>query len=308
LRRYLLYLALVGTPAVASAGPLKVGEPKFEYGKPDDVEKVSGIEWNATAEAGLVLTTGNSETTSATGGLKVSRRTGRNKLALEASAAYAKAGLRVLDDKNGNGMIDSPDEIDSSQTITAETLAAKLRYDFFFTSRNSFYVASLAARDVPAGKESVLGAQFGYSRQLRKTKTAETVGELGYDLSRENLVTGKPLEIQSARVFVGHKATLVEGSDVDVSGELLTNLNTETLVTGRSGGPFRDTRLNFKLAISAKVAKNLAVQTSFEAHYDNRPGPLPVKDLAMGFVPEAATLDTIMKAQFIYTFTAKKPK
>jgi hypothetical protein len=79
-------------------------------------------------------------------------------------------------------------------------------------------------------------------------------------------------------------------------------------VTGKSGGPFRDTRLNFKLAISAKVFKNLAVQTSFEAHYDNRPGPLPVKDLAMGFVPEAAKLDTIMKAQFIYTFTAKKPK
>jgi hypothetical protein len=51
---------------------------------------------------------------------------------------------------------------------------------------------------------------------------------------------------------------------------------------------------------------NLAFQTSVEAKYDHRPGPLGIKNLAMGFVPEASKLDTIMKASFIYTFLGAK--
>jgi hypothetical protein len=66
------------------------------------------------------------------------------------------------------------------------------------------------------------------------------------------------------------------------------------------------TRLNLKVAISAKIGLNLAFQTSVEAKYDHRPGPLGIKNLAMGFVPEASKLDTIMKASFIYTFLGAK--
>ena len=33
---------------------------------------------------------------------------------------------------------------------------------------------------------------------------------------------------------------------------------------------------------------------------------MTVKNLAMGFVPEASSLDTIMKAQLIYTFVGAK--
>jgi hypothetical protein len=44
-----------------------------------------------------------------------------------------------------------------------------------------------------------------------------------------------------------------------------------------------------------------------ELKYDNRPGALPIKDLAMGFQPEADPFDSIMKASFIYTFVGAKP-
>src|SRR6188768_3969565 len=98
-----LGLSLVlAVPALAYAG-----DPKFEYGKSEEVKDVKDVEWIAAAEAGLVFTTGNSETTTVTGGLKASRKTGKNKLALEGSAAYAKSGLRVLLDQNGNGTIDN---------------------------------------------------------------------------------------------------------------------------------------------------------------------------------------------------------
>jgi len=51
------------------------------------------------------------------------------------------------------------------------------------------------------------------------------------------------------------------------------------------------------------------VLSTRRAKYDNRPGPLGVKNLAPGFVPEASSLDTIMKASLIYTFAgAERPK
>lgn len=308
MRRFLIVpAALLAFPTLAVAG-----DPKFEYGKAEEVKDVKAPEWHATAEAGVVFTTGNSETTTATGGIKASRKSGNNKLAIEGSAAYAKSGIRVINDLNGNGMIDDASEIQDVQTITAETLASKLRYDRFLTDLNSLFVAALAGRDLPAGKEAVLGMQVGYSRSLRKTKTSLTLGEFGYDYSHENLVAPGPIiSIHSARAFMGHKATMTEGTDLDASIEVLTNLNSETLTTqtrdGKpaDGGPLQDTRVNAKVAISAKVGVNLAFQSSIEIHYDRRPGPLPIKNLAMGFSPEADRMDTVMKAAFIYTFAGK---
>jgi hypothetical protein len=291
---------------VASARVAHAGDPKFEYGAPDEVKEVKNVEWHATAEAGLVLTTGNSETTSATGGIKVSRKQHENKISFEASGAYAKSAIRVLLDKNGNGLIDNAGEITTEDTVMTEQIASKLRYDRFLTELNSVFVAGLAARDLPAGKESVYGVQVGYSRNIHKTKTSESVAEIGYDFSREDLTAGPPVAIHSGRLFVGHKAAMAPGTDVDMSLELLTNFNRETLPTGKDGGPLNDTRATFKIGISAKIGKSLAVQTSIEAHFDNRPGPLTVKNLAMGYVPEASKVDTIMKAALIYTFAGTK--
>jgi len=293
-----LVVAVLCTATVSSAD-----DPKFEYGKADEVAKVKETEWNAAAEIGLVFTTGNSETTTVSAGLKAARKTGKNKLALEGNLTYARSSLRVLDDMNGNGMIDDQDEITSVASTTAESLSSKLRYDRFLTESNSLYIAALAARDVPAGKEAVVGGQVGYSRRLYKTKTAEAVAEVGFDYSRENLVTGPVVQIFSARGFLGYKAELTEGAAFDTSLEALTNLNKETLPTTENPEAARgeDTRVVAKIAISAKIGKNLAVQSSIEAKYDHAPGPLSIMPLAATFVPEASRLDTIMKASLIYT-------
>jgi len=286
--------ALVGGTAFA--------DPKFEYGKADEVAKVKDVEYNASAEAGIVFTTGNSETVTATGGIKAARKTGKNKLALEASLTYAQSGVRVLDDNNGNGMVDDATEIRTEETTTAETLAGKLRYDRFLTAHNSLFAAVLGARDIPAGKQLVLGGQLGYSRQLFKSKTAEAVGEFGYDYSHEDLVTGPSNSIHSARAYVGYKAEMTAGTTFETNLEALTNLNHEDLATRADGADFgEDTRVNFKASVAAKIGKNLSFQTSLEVKYDHRPGPLGIKNLAMGFVPEASKLDTIMKATLIYT-------
>lgn len=295
--------------AVVAAAPglVHADEPKFQFSKKDEVKDVKAPEWTAAAEAGAIFTSGNSHTTTLSGGIHASRKSGDNKLAIDATAAYVKTAVRVLADKNGNGLIDDPSEIVSADSVTAETLAGKLRYDRFLTDFNSLYAAALASRDVPAGKLSAFGGQVGYSRRLYKTDTIETVAEIGYDFSREHLATGSSIAIHSARAFIGHKMTMSEGVLLDSSFEVLTNLNRETLPTHKDGGPFLDTRVNLLLSINAKIGKNLAVQTAMEAHYDNRPGPLQLKMLAPGFVPEAEPLDIIMKASLIYTFAGSEP-
>ena len=303
---FVLALAAIGTPARADDPPK---DPKFDYAKPGDRSKVRGTMWQATAEAGLVLTTGNSETTTATGGFHVSRETGANKVALDASGAYAKSGLLVLADMNGNGKIDNPGEIVTAESVTTEMLQGRLRYDRFLTDYNSIYIAALASRDTPAGKKLAAGGQLGYSRRLYKSKTSEAVAELGYDWSHEELVADNVANgIHSARAFLGDTATVAEGTALTMSLEMLTNLNSEHLPTKQSGSPLEDTRVNLHLAVSAKIGRNLAVETSMDAKYDHRPGPLPVKNLASGFVPPAAPLDAIFKLQLIYTFAGPPPK
>jgi len=295
---------LVVVLAALAAAPAYAGDPKFEFGKAEEVEKVKETEVTASAEVGLVFTTGNSETTTISAGMKASRKQKNNKLAVEGSATYARAGQRVLLDQNGNGMIDNANEITTDRQVTAESYAGKIRYDRFLTKHNSLFVAALISRDLPAGKEIVLGAQLGYSRQLYKTAKAEAVGEGGLDYSNENLVgDAESTKILSGRAFIGYKAEMTEGTSFETSGELLVNLNDEgTLATGADGGIGRDFRINFKASVSSKIGKSLAFQSSIEAKYDNRPAPLALKNLAMGFVPEASGLDTIMKASLIYTF------
>lgn len=300
--RRLWFVAALLAPSAMSSVALAQTNPKFEFGKSEEVEKVKEVEWTAAAEAGIVFTTGNSETTTATAGLKASRKTGQNKLAFEGSLTYARSALRVLDDQNGNGTIDNEDEIVSESTTTAETLAGKVRYDRFLTKHNSLFIAALGSRDKPAGKDAVVGGQVGYSRQLYKTEKHEVVGEIGYDFSYEDLVVGDSVSIHSARGFAGYKGELATGTTVDASVEALTNIAEVDLPNNKDGGFGQDTRINGKLAISAKIGKNLAVQTAVEAKYDHRPGPLAIKNITPDVVIEATELDTIMKASLIYSF------
>jgi hypothetical protein len=296
---------------VAAAGPAYADDPKFDYGNYADVKKVTKTEWTASAEAGMVVTTGTTDSTTATGGFKVTRKQGDNKLGLEASGTYAKTGTLVLDDLNGNGTIDNTNELVERDQVTAETLAAKARYDRFLTADNSLFIAALAGRDLPAGVDARYGGQLGYSRVLYKSKTSTTVGEIGYDFSQEDLTVGPGVSVHSGRVFVGHKAQLLAGADLDASIEALTNFNHETLPTGQDGSAFNDTRVNIRVAISAKVSNSIAFQTSLESHFDNRPGPLTLPSgsapFAMGFVPPAAEVETIMKVSLIYTFLQPQP-
>jgi hypothetical protein len=270
--------------------------PAFTYRKEDDVKEVDDVEWTAGAELGLVLTTGNSETTTVTGSGKLGRRVEKNKLEITASVAYARATTRGANDLDGNGTI-GPTEIVGETKITAETFEGKLRYDRYLDDRNSLYLAGLARRDRPAGKELVAGGQVGYSRVLKKTETAEAVAEAGYDLSYENVIApGDGVFIHSARLFAGFKGKASDDNAYEVSLEYLTNVAGVDTPTGHVGIA-GDNRVNGHAQWTSKVGADLSLAFTFDLHFDGAPSPLAISGVTFdpGFVPEASKFDSLFK-------------
>ena len=91
--------------AQAPPPPPPAGAPKFEYGKPAEV-KPTDPPWKVAVQGGLILTTGNSQTTSFAGSGSVIHRVGANKMQLDAGTAYATSDIRIAVDGNGDNVIE----------------------------------------------------------------------------------------------------------------------------------------------------------------------------------------------------------
>ena len=187
----------------------------------------------------------------------------------------------------------------------------KFRYDRFFSKNNLGYLSAQVGGNEPAGKLVYGGAQIGYSRQLLKTERNERLAELGYDFTFEFYPGDPPptpdrLMIHSLRVFVGHNLTLTKETGLTTGLEGLFNVNpltapgfTEEIT------PFRDTRINFKTALSTTIYKNLSFRFSFTARFDNVPAPRPAPagfKFADGYQPLAEKLDTLSEAALVVNF------
>jgi hypothetical protein len=293
------------------ASPAWAQDPKFTYGKPEDVKEV---EWKAQAKAGLVLTTGNSENTNFTLGTSLSRKEKANKFSFDAGAAYAKSSIFVLQDLNGNGTIDNRMELQRIDTTTANQWFAKARYDRFFTEHNSLYISANFSGDEVAGKDLDAGAQVGYSRQLYKDDKHESVAEIGIDYMYEKLsASPDAVNIYSARIFLGHTSKLTGSTAVFANFEVLFNLNTEEKalrpieadMAAKGVDAFDDTRINFKAGLTTTLWKNLSFAFSYALKYDHAPAPLPAPKgtmYAATFTPFAETLDTITEAALVVNF------
>ena len=281
----------------ASAGDPK--DPKFEYGKQEEVKKA---EWKASAQAGVISTTGNSRATSGGAGAKASRKAGNNKLSMEAMGAYARSSILIAVD-DGDGIIENG-EVTRSTSTTTRAWAFKGRYDRFLTKHNSLYATASVSGDKPAGKEFVGGGQFGYSRQLFKSAKHEVVAEAGYDFSYENPVVGDGVSIHSGRFFVGYEGALTKDTGLTGSLESLHNVNTLDTSTGEVSA-FEDTRINTTLAITTKVFEDISFRFGFTSKWDNAPsarpliGGLPYAD---GYSPLAYKHDTKTEATLIINF------
>jgi putative salt-induced outer membrane protein YdiY len=293
------------TAMLAMAAPAFAGDPAFKFAADKDREelaKVKDVEWKASAQGGLLTTSGNSRISALSAGLVASRKAGSNKLQLDAGLAYARSSVFIASDVNGNGVID-PNEIQHPTSTTNQGWTTKVRYDRFLTEHNSIYAAGLAAVDKPAGKEFVGGGQLGYSRQLYKSGVHELVAEGGYDFSYENPVVGDGAGIHSIRLFAGYAGKLSDDTGLDGSIETLLNVN--GYKSSVQVDAFEDTRVTSKVSLTTKMFEDVSFRFGFESKYDNAPSPrapFPGLSYADGFVPLADELDTKVEASLIVNF------
>jgi hypothetical protein len=299
LRGFTALLAVLLAIALPAAAP--ADDPKFPYGKKDELQKLPP--WAASVTLGFGLTTGNAEALNFSGAASASHRCDPdNMLTLDANAAIQRSTIETANDANGDGVI-GPGEVQSITQSVSEAWYTKLRYDHFF-DLNAIYAFVFAGGDIPAGKQFVGGAQVGYSRALWKTPTSELVGEIGFDYTYQRYVVGDPnaINIASLRAFLGYLGTPNKDLQYNASVEYLGNLNSENTPTGEVGS-FGDNRLLAKLGVTWKIFGDGSLGFRFRALYDSAPAPKPPPagfSWAPGYQPLAKEWDTFTELVLVY--------
>ena len=265
-----LVSVFVAAPAMAQTAP--AADPAFA--KADAEMAADGPVWKAEAQGGLILTTGNSRSTSVSIGAKASYQNGANKIGLEGTAAYVKSSIFEVNDANGSGNIDSAGELIRRSATITELYAAKARYDRFLTENNSLYAIGLIQRNEPAGQRLLGSGQAGYSRRILKSAMNELVGEIGYDFSYEEFVTGGDITAHSGRLFLGYNGTLSADTSMGLSAEYLGNFNTYSTPV-QDADILEDSRVIGKAALTTKLTDSISFRFSFTGRYDNIPAPRP---------------------------------
>ncbi len=283
--------------------------PEFKVAEKDK-EPTQGVEWKAEAQAGLIITTGNSQTTTLSAGGKASRKEGFNKFEITGALAFARSSILLANDISGDGTINGENEIIRETQTTAESYLVTARYDRFLSGNDSLWALGKVGADVPAGKDLIGGAQLGYARLIIKNDIHELKSEAGYDFTYEDLASGDSSSIHSARIFLGYAGKLSEDTAISAALEALFNLNKvsngrlDEMGAADEASTFEDTRVNGGLSLTTKLFSNISFRFGFGFKWDNYSAPAPGLGLpyADGFVPVADELDTKTEASLIINF------
>jgi hypothetical protein len=294
--------ALLGLLALAAGAPAaaRAEDPKFNYGKREEIAKLPP--WAASVQAGFGLTTGNAQSINLAGAGNVGYRfSPDDALVFDAGVAFQRSSIQT--GAPASGTVIGPDDVRTIDQTVSSAWFTKLRYDHFF-DLNAIYVFTTAGGDVPAGKQFLWSAQVGYSRALWKTATNELVAEAGFDYTYQLYVVGDPnsVNIAGLRGYLGYVGTPNPDLSYSASVEYIGNLNTESTPTGTVGA-FGDNRLLMKAGVTWKIFGDGSLGFRFRALYDSAPAPKPPPSgfsWAAGYQPLADSWDTFTELVFIY--------
>lgn len=307
---------LAGLCALLTAGPALAQDttaaPSFSYAeKPKEDAKETG--WKVEAKAGLLWLAGNSDSTSLSAGLSVTKDAIWQRYSLNANYAFSKS--RVYAASPTPIQITSIDELNAESTLAARLWNITPRFDQWVIHRDapgdtSIYVLGNIASDFAAGKKLFGGGQVGVSTLLIKSGPHSLIGELGYDFTYLQPYVGDGYSIHSIRVALKYVLELSKTTKLAAGVEYLINLNKET------GAPnddinepndvpaFQDHRVNLGLGLTTQIYERLSLLVSWQGRYDAKPqlfSPPP----GVTFAPPGVFLkkfDSITQVQFVYTF------
>ena len=286
--------------------------PTFTYAeKPKEDAKETG--WKVEAKAGLLWLAGNSDSTSLSAGLSVTKDAIWQRYSLNANYAFSKS--RVYAASPTPIQITSIDELNAESTLAARLWNITPRFDQWVIHRDapgdtSIYVLGNIASDFAAGKKLFGGGQVGVSTLLIKSGPHSLIGELGYDFTYLQPYVGDGYSIHSIRVALKYVLELSKTTKLAAGVEYLINLNKETGApdpNDPTGVPaFQDHRVNGVVSLTTQVYDRLSLNLSWTGRYDARPNfaTLPAN---VSPVPPAKgvflrTFDSITQVQFVYTF------
>jgi putative salt-induced outer membrane protein YdiY len=298
---------VVAAPAVAQDTTVA---PTFGYAeKPKDDAKETG--WHVEAKAGLLWLAGNSDSTSLSAGLKVTRDAIWQRYSLTAAYAFAKSG--VYASPATPTVIDNIDQLRSASLLSARLWNVTPRFDQWLIHRNapgdtSVYVLANIASDYAAGKKLFGGGQVGLSTLIFKTGGHSLTGEVGYDFTYLQPSTGVGYSIHSLRAALAYVWELSKTTKFTAGAEYLININQE------SGAPdpvnidyvsaFQDHRVNALIGLTTQVYDRLSLNVSWTGRYDAKPNLVTLPANVTSANPPGIflrTFDSITQVQFVYT-------
>jgi len=319
---------LAGFCALFITGPVLAQEtkvtPTFTYGDtPKADAKDTG--WQGQAKAGLLWLAGNSDSTSLSAGLTVTRDAIWQRYSLAAAYAFAKSRIYLAPPPPAGAppgtlpVVTSFDQLVEAESLTARLWNVTPRFDQWIILRRapgdtSVYVMGNIASDFAAGKKLFGGGQVGLSTLLVQSGVHGLTGEVGYDFTYLQpydtpTSTGMGYAIHSLRVALAYAAQITPTTKFTAGTEYLVNLNRE------SGAPnddptdpnsvpaFQDHRVNAVISLAAQVYGRLSLNVSWTGRFDAKP---QLSQLPTGVDPSSRiflrTFDSITQLQFVYTF------
>ena len=301
---YLMKHPSIGLVLIAGllTGSAASADPKFDHQDATVVKDVKDVEWEASAQGGMLLTSGNSEALTLSAGAQAKRREGDNQFQFAGEMAYGESSIFVIVDEDDSKTV-TPNEVYEVNRVTTNQWLLTGRYDRFLPTKDSLYLSARLGADDPAGKDLLATVQGGYSYPVHVSKRHDVTLELGYDFSYEDMNVGDGVSIHSARAFFGWKGKATETTSIEAATEFLVNLNETDTPTGKAE-PAKDTRVNGSLALTSKLWGDLSFRFGFSFRYDTNPAPRPAFDVpyADGYLPVAEELDTKTEASLIYKF------
>ncbi|RPH67901.1 MAG: DUF481 domain-containing protein [Myxococcaceae bacterium] len=320
---------LAGLCAALTAGPSlaqdTTGGPTFTYVEmPKDDAKDTG--WHVEAKAGLLWLAGNSDSTSLSAGLKLTRDALWQRYSLTAAYAYSKARVYVGPDPSrtlplgpdGKPIVTSFDDLRADSALSARLWNVTPRFDQWLIRRGapgdtSIYVLGNIASDYAAGKKLFGGGQVGVSTLLIKAGAHSLTGELGYDFTyvQPYDIPGNPAvgySIHSILAALAYIWDISKTTKLNAGVAYLVNLNREDGAPNadptENGVPaFQDHRVNTLVGLTTQVYGRLSLNVSWTGRYDAKP---QLSQLPTGVSSESKiflrTFDSITQVQLVYTF------
>ncbi len=248
--------------------------------------------WSDTAEFGLVITTGNSETTNLSLSNKFTYEWERAEFVLNAFALRTETTSRTFSgiDFEPDGTIDAL-AVSEISNVTAESYALNGIYRRDISDRLFWYASGGWDKDEFAGIDSRYTAGGGVGYRFFEDDKHSLVGEIGANFTDESRTNNTSDSFAGARGFLGYARNLSETSTFSSELEVLQNLDESD-----------DRRAIWINALTASVSEKMALKVSYTMKYDNQPViifPLATAP-TLGF--EFDDLDTILAASLVVNF------